>query len=224
MSPPGCSCASASIADGAVRFGYPVKNADGSFTYRGKGLQDILKPVAERLDDALLYFVGRSANELMLQGREHLFTKGEIRGMLALETPEARKAFAEYQAWNRGVLDFAEAQGVLNPETRAKWKRTEYLPFHRVEQPGGLKGKPGDWKGIEALTGGTENIRDVLGNMIGNAAQLIDVAVKNEARVKIANLASRPGGGKFMAKIDPGSRPVKVSGNQVLDEMAKATA
>lgn len=215
------SRASASIADGAVRFGYPVKSADGSFTYRGKGLQDILKPVAERLDDALLYFVGRSANELMLQGREHLFTKGEIRGMLALETPEARKAFAEYQAWNRGVLDFAEAQGVLNPETRAKWKRTEYLPFHRVEQPGGLKGKPGDWAGVQALTGGTENIRDVLGNMIGNAAQLIDVAVKNEARVKIANLASRPGGGKFMAKIDPGSRPVKVSGNQVLDEMAK---
>lgn len=215
------SRASASIADGAVRFGYPVKNADGSFTYRGKGLQDILKPVAERLDDALLYFVGRSANELMMQGREHLFTKGEVKGMLALETPEARKAFAEYQAWNKGVLDFAEAQGVLNPEARRLWKRTEYLPFHRVEQPGGLKGKPGDWAGVQALTGGTENIRDVLGNMIGNAAQLIDIAVKNEARVKVANLASRPGGGRFMAKIDPGSRPVKVSGNQVLNEMAK---
>lgn len=215
------SRASASIADGAVRFGYPVKRADGAFEYRGKGLQDILKPVADHLDDALLYFVGRSASELMMQGREHLFTKGEIKGMLALETPEARKAFAEYQQWNRGVLDFAEAQGVLNPETRAKWKRTEYLPFHRVEQPGGLKGKPGDWAGVQALTGGTENIRDVLGNMIGNAAQLIDIAVKNEARVKIANLASRPGGGKFMAKIDAGAKPVKVSGSQVLDEMAK---
>ena len=215
------SRASASIADGAVRFGYPVKRADGAFEYRGKGLQDILKPVANHMDDALLYFVGRSAQELMMQGREHLFTKGEIRGMLALETPEARKAFAEYQAWNRGILDFAEAQGVLNPDTRKLWKRTEYLPFHRVQQPGGLKGKPGDWKGIEALTGGTENIKDVLGNMTANAAQLIDIAVKNEARVKIANLASRPGGGKFMAKIDPESRPVKVSGDQVLDAMLK---
>ncbi len=117
------SRASASIADGAVRFGYPAKNADGSFTFRGKGLQDILKPVAERLDDALLYFVGRSSNELMMQGREHLFTKGEIKGMLALETPEARKAFAEYQAWNKGVLDFAEAQGILNPEARRLWNR-----------------------------------------------------------------------------------------------------
>lgn len=215
------SRASASIADGAVRFGYPVKLADGSFTYRGKGLQDILKPVAEKLDDALLYFVGRSAMELRLQGREKLFTTGEIRGMLQLETPEARKAFAEYQAWNKGVLDFAEAQGVINPDTRRLWKRTEYLPMHRVSQPGSLKGKPGDWAGIKALTGGTENIKDVLGNMLGNAAQLIDVAVKNEARQKIAALANKPGGARFMVKIDPGSRPVKVSGSQVLDEMFK---
>ena len=215
------SRASSSIADGAIRYGFPVKNADGSFAYRGKGLQEIMKPVAERIDDALLYFVGRSSRELMMQGREHLFTPGEIRGMLALETPEFRKAFAEYQVWNRKVLDFAEAQGVLNPETRALWKRTEYLPFHRVSQPGGMKGKPGDWAGIQQLTGGTENIKDVLGNMIGNAAMLIDKAVKNEARLKVALLASRPGGGRFMAKIDPGSRPVKIAGDQVLDAMFK---
>lgn len=213
------SRASASIADGAVRYGYPVKNADGSFTYRGKGMFDILKPLADRLDDALLYFVGRSAQELRMQGRERLFTPGEIRGMLGLATPEFRRAFAEYQAWNKGILDFAEAQGVLNPASRALWKRTEYLPFHRVAQPGGLKGKPGDWAGIQALTGGTENLRDVLGNMLGNAAMLIDKAVKNEARVKIAELASRPGGGRFMAKIDPGSRPVKIGGDQVLKAM-----
>ncbi|WP_235609673.1 LPD38 domain-containing protein [Azospira sp. I13] len=215
------SRASASIADGSVRYGYPVKNPDGSFAYRGKGLESILKPLADRLDDALLYFVGRSANELMVQGREHLFTKGEIRAMLNLETPEARRAFAEYQAWNRGILDFAEAQGVLNPESRKLWKRAEYLPFHRVQQPGGIKGKPGDWTGIKQLTGGTENIRDVLGNMIGNAAQLIDVAVKNEARIKVAELAGRPGGGRFMVKVDPGSRAVRVGGDQVLQAMAE---
>ncbi len=215
------SRASASITDGAIRMGYPVKKADGSFTYAGKGLEEILRPVAGSLDDTLLYFVGRSARELMMQGREHLFTKSEIKGMLDLHTPERLEAFKQYQKWNRGVLDFAEAQGVLNPETRAQWKRMEYLPFHRVQQPGGMKGKPGDWQGIKALTGGTDNIRDVLGNMVANAAQLIDVAVKNEARLKVAELASRPGGGKFMVKIDPESRPVKISGSQVMDEMAK---
>ncbi len=215
------SRASASIADGAIRYGHPVKRADGSFTYAGKGLEEILRPVAGSLDDALLYFVGRSARELKQQGREHLFSDAEIKSMLALHTPERLQAFREYQKWNKGVLDFAEAQGVLNPEARALWKRTEYLPFHRVQQPGSLKGKPGDWQGIKALTGGTDNIRDVLGNMVANAAQLVDVAVKNEARLKIAELASKPGGGKFMVKIDAESRPVKVSGSQVMDEMFK---
>jgi hypothetical protein len=215
------SRASASIADGAISYGYPVVKADRSFTYAGKGLEEILRPVAGGMDDTLLYFVGRSARELMMQGREHLFTKAEIKGMLSLHTPERLDAFKEYQRWNRGILDFAEAHGVLNSETRKQWKRMEYLPFHRVQQSGSMKGKPGDWQGIKALTGGTDNIRDVLGNMVANAAQLIDVAVKNEARLKIAELASKPGGGKFMVKIDPESRPVKISGNQVMDEMAK---
>ncbi len=213
---------SSSIADGALRFGYPVKKADGSFMWKGKGLEEILKPVAGNLDDALLYFVGKSARELMTQGREHLFTPGEIDGMLKLRTPEREAAFKAYQEWNQGILDFAEAQGVINPEARRLWQRTQYLPFQRVGQPGGFKGKPGDWSGVKALTGGTENIRDILANMTGNAAQLIDKAVKNEARLKIAELAeSAEGGGKFMTKIPAESRPVRIDTKQVVDALMK---
>jgi hypothetical protein len=215
--------ASHSIADGALRFGAPVKKADGSFAWKGKGLEEILKPVAHSMDDALLYFVGRSARELMTQGREHLFTPGEVDAMLRLKRPEFDQAFKEYQAWNKGVLDFAEAQGVINPEARALWQRTQYLPFHRVGQAGGFKGKPGDWSGVKALTGGTENIRDILGNMTSNAAQLIDKAVKNEARLKIAELAEKiPGGGKFMTKIPAESRPIRIDSRQVVDALMKS--
>lgn len=215
--------ASHSIADGAIRYGYPVRKANGAFEYRGKGLEEILKPVSAKLDDALMYFVGRSAQELMMQGREHLFTKGEIKAMVDLETPETRKAFAEYQVWNRGVLDFAEAHGVINPAARALWQRQSYLPFWRVEQPGYFKGgKPGDWSGIKALTGGTDNLRDILSNITGNASMLIDKAVKNEARQKIANLAGGKGGGRFMIKIPPESRPVKIDAQQVADAVIKA--
>lgn len=215
------SRSAASMADGAVRFGHPVKLPDGSHKFAGKGLEEILKPVAESLDDALLYFVGRSANELMGQKREHLFTKGEIGAMLKLKTPERAKAFEDYQAWNRGILDFAEANGIINPDSRALWQRTQYLPFHRVEQPGGIKGKPGDWAGVQALTGGTTNLRDILGNVIGNAAMLLDKAAKNEARLKVADLADKTKAGKWMVKIEAGERPVKISGDQVLDAMLK---
>jgi hypothetical protein len=215
------SRASSSIADGAVRFGAPVKKPDGSYGWRGKGLEDILKPVSESLDDALLYFVGRSARELQAQSREHLFTLGEVDAMLKLRRPEFDKAFSEYQEWNSTVMDFAEAQGVINPQTRAMWKRLDYLPFHRVASPEGFKGKPGDWSGIKALTGGTENIKDVLGNMTRNAAMLIDTAVKNEARQKIATLAEQAGGGKFMIKIPAESRPVKIATSAVIDAILK---
>lgn len=214
------SRASASIADGAIKFGAPVLKEDGSYGWKGKGLEEILRPI-EHLDDALLYFVGRSARELMAQKREHLFTAGEIDGMLKLRRPEYDKAFAEYQAWNKGVMDFAEAHGVINPQSRAAWQRMEYLPFHRVGGPEGFKAKPGDWSGIKALTGGTENIKDVLGNMTANAAMLIDKAVKNEARAKIAQMASEDGGGKFMVKIPAESRPVKIAKSAVIDSILK---
>ncbi len=216
------SRASASMADGALRYGAPFKRADGSFGWKGKGLEEILKPVAERLDDALLYFVGRSARELMIQKREHLFTSGEIKSMLDLRRPEFDQAFKEYQAWNESVLDFAEAQGVINPEARQMWQRLEYMPFHRVGQSGGFKGKPGDWTGVKALTGGTENLRDILGNMTSNAAMLIDKAVKNEARTKIADLSEQAKGGKFMVKIPAESRPVKIGKEAVIDAILKS--
>ncbi|MDD5387883.1 MAG: hypothetical protein PHD37_00950 [Gallionellaceae bacterium] len=216
------SRASASIADGAVRYGAPRVKPDGSFEFTGKGLEQALAPVAERLDDALLYFVGKSANELMQQGREHLFTQAEVDAMLKLKTPEREQAFRDYQDWNKGVLDFAEYHGVLNPATRKLWQRAQYLPFQRVGQPGAYKAKPGDWSGIKALTGGTENIREVLPNMIGNAAQLIDLAVKNDARNRIAALAENRKGGRFMVKIPAESRPVTISKDAIIDGILKA--
>lgn len=217
------SRAAASIADGALRYGAPVLKKDGSFGWKGRGLEDILRQVpADKLDDALLYFVGRSSRELMGQGREHLFTPGEVDAMLQLRTPEAEKAFREYQQWNKDVLDFAEAHGVINPDARRAWQRTQYLPFHRVGQAGGHRAKPGDWSGVKALTGGTENLRDVLGNMTANAALLIEKAVKNEARQKIATMAEGAGGGKFMARIPAEARPIKVNKQSVIDAMAKA--
>ena len=100
----------------------------------------------------------------------------------------------EYQKWNNRILDFAQAKGVINPAARSMWKRTQYLPFHRVGQPGVKQVVPGDWAGIKALTGGTDNLRDILGNMIGNATMLIDVALTNEARRGVTDLADLPGG------------------------------
>ena len=110
---------------GAMVRGHPVQLQNGDTVFRGKGLADILQPVAktnEELDDTLRYFIGRSANELMQQGRENLLTKPEIKAYLKLYTPERAKAFEEYQSFNNKVLDFAQAKGAINPQSRAAWR------------------------------------------------------------------------------------------------------
>lgn len=213
------------ITDGAVRLGHPVRKVDGSFAYEGKGLEKILEPVTERLDEFLMYAVGKSAQELMGQGREHLFTPAEVKSMVALERPEFHKAFADYQNWNKGVMDFAQEMGVVNVQSRAMWQRTQYLPFYRVGQAGANKsagGVTGNWQGVHKLTGGSGNLRDILGNMTQNASMLISAALRNEARAKIAELAERPGGGRFMVKIAGDAKPVRIDREQVSKAVLEA--
>jgi hypothetical protein len=162
----------------------------------------------------------------MLQGREKLFTPAEVRSMLQLKRPEFETAFAEYQAWNKGVLDFAESMGVINKKARSMWQRSQYLPYYRVNQPGASAsrgGAQGNWAGIQKLTGGSGNLRDILGNMTQNAATLIDTALKNEARAKIVKLAeTQKGGGNFLVKIAPDSKLVKIEREQIKEKLLEA--
>ncbi|MFC4271605.1 hypothetical protein GQF03_17430 [Sneathiella chungangensis] len=213
-----------SITEGAMTIGAPIVKEDGSHSFTGKGLKQILEPVANRQDDFWTYAVGRSAKELMGQGREHLFTKNEVDAMLKLETPAFKKAFQEYQVWNNKILDFAQAKGVIDPKVRQLWKRAAYLPFYRVG--GGsqkaTKGTQGNWKGIQALTGGTENLQDIARNVVQNAATLIDVALTNEARLEVAKLARGKRGAHFMAKIPKEQIPIDIDSRQVEDAIVKA--
>lgn len=214
------------LVDGAIRLGSPIRKANGSFDFQGKGLEKILEPVAGNLDEFLMYAVGRSSHELMMQGREKLFTPAEVRSMLQLKKPEYETAFAEYQAWNKGVLDFAESMGVINKKARSMWQRSQYLPYYRVGQPGASAsrgGAQGNWAGIQKLTGGSGNLRDILGNMTQNAATLIDTALKNEARAKIVKLAeTQKGGGNFLVKIAPDSKLVKIEREQIKEKLLEA--
>jgi hypothetical protein len=205
------------IINGALTLGGIKVRPNGSHTYEGKSLADILGPIKNKIRDAEMYFVGRAAAELKGQGRENLFSSAEINAMLRLETPEFKKAFAEYQDWNKGVLDFAQAKGIINPIARQFWQRTSYLPFHRVGSgaPAGREAVSGLFSGIKELKGGTSNIRDPLQNMIANAGMLIHAAVMNDARKEVARLAQMQGGARFMAKIPTEERSVKIHQDEV---------
>jgi len=238
-----------SIVDGAFRFGAPVKrgtrwtyvdmngepvtlirhgNVINNPKYKPWGLANILAQVENELNEWIGYAVGLSARELKEQGRENLFEKDEIDALIALGDgkPHFRKAFDEYQIWNRQVLDFAESTGILSGDARKNFRRNMYLPFYRVGTDESVKrkgGVEGNLKVIHRLTGGTENLNDVLENIINNATTLIVEGIKNDARLAIVDFADKhPGLGRFIEKIPPDTKRVSVTKEQVIDEVLKS--
>lgn len=196
--------------------------------YQSWGLRDVLAPVAHLLDEWSLYATGRAAQELMGQGRENLFKQDEIDAMLDMgrDRPEFAQVFDDYQKWNSAILDFAEQTGILGKDQRKKFRRTQYIPFYRVGQGSGVKKRvsvQGHIKPITVLTGGTNNLNDILGNMVKNASSLIVEGIKNDARRKIAEFAMKnKGGGMFIAPIGKDTKQVQIDKDQVIDKFMQA--
>ena len=206
-----------SVVEGAMTIGAPKIKSDGSHIYYGRPLKEILDPVAKDLDKFTLYAVGRSARELQAQGREHLFKSKEIEAMTRLETPEFKKAFDRYQDWNEQIVNFAEKKGIIDPQTRALWNRTQYLPFYRhMEKGTPAERTEGMFSGIGQLKGGKGHLKDPLGNMIQNASYLMSEAIKNESRLKIIDFAKEHKGGEtFLHRVTNEIEAVKIDKNQV---------
>jgi len=221
------------VVEGALKYGAPVVHKDGHTVFtsiesggrRWNGLLDILQPVGDRLDDFLLYITMKSARELYEQNRENMFTVDEIVSGLRLQNDIFDASYAAYLKWNEAIVDFAEAKGVVNPTQRKAWRRLFYLPFYRVTQKGAGADKvaqvPGAWRGVKALTGGTGNLRPILGNIIQNASMWIRVGLENEVRAKVANLAKK-GGGQFMVEIPKGVRKTAVPTAQITTKFLNA--
>lgn len=235
------------LLEGTVRFGAPKFMEGNRITFvdakgrphanfstkRGKtrmvenpefetwGLGEILRPVMADLEAFGLYAVGRRATVLRQEGRERLFKPGEIKAMVALETPARKKAFEDWQVFNKQVLDFAEKAGVIDPVGRQKWQTDVYLPFYRVtEQPGTRRagGTPGAMKVIYRLKGGDANLGDPIINMMHNTRMLVEAAMFNRARRKVVDAAMTTrgrmgkgdirGGAKFLTSIPKESKKV----------------
>ena len=206
-----------SIVTGAIDYGIPIakydlKTKEYVISFDKKmSLRKALDPVAFEIDNFIKYSVARSSKELMSQGREKLITAREIETGLKLETPKLKKAFDDVQIWQKGIADFAQNYGKLfTPKQRSQWRRTEYLPYHRVNsgKQGSIKfaQRPSEFTGIKALTGGQENLRPILENIVGNARMLIQESVKNRLKLDLidfVNLNSKKGSGRYIVSRKP---------------------
>jgi hypothetical protein len=157
-----------------------------------KGLLKVLAPVQGELEDWLLWMIGRRAQGLLAQGREHLFEPRHIGAMLALaqgRQPRFQQVADDFAAFKRSILDLAEDAGLIDGTTRPAWDMAVWVPFYRVleEQGAGIKGPrhrgglSGQSSGIRQLRGGESVLNDPLENIVLNFAHLIDASLKNHA-------------------------------------------
>lgn len=183
-------------SDGGVWFG-PMKNWDKG------GFEDIFGKIAE---DGLLdlwkgWAVAVRADRLMREGRENLMTRAEIDALLPLgqQHPEFRVAHRKWQAFNRAMLDMAEASGLVNQEQRSLWENADYIPFFRLLDDdvrgsgNGGAGVANQRSGIRTLKGGDAKLNDPIENMVMNMTSLVDRSFKNLAARKAIALALEAG-------------------------------
>lgn len=176
-----------------------------------KGVLDIFKPLTEHPDGNLLhqwegFAAAVRADRLIKEqnpdgtNREQLFTQPEIDELLKLgqQYPVFSQVWAEWQAFNKQMLDLAEAAGIIDPVSRAQWERNDYVPFYRAQDvasegkagPRNRRGVANQRADIKRLRGSDKALGNVFENMMLNTAHLLDASFKNRAMQKVVDLGT----------------------------------
>lgn len=176
-----------------------------------KGVLDIFRPLTEHKDGNLLrqwelYAAATRASRLIKEknadgtARESLFTQPEIDEALKLgqKYPEFKTVFAEWQTFNKQMLDLAEQAGVVDPESRKQWEQNDYVPFYRAmdvaeegkQGPRNRRGIANQRADIRRLRGSDKPLGNVFENMMMNTAHLLDASYKNRAMQRIVDLGT----------------------------------
>jgi hypothetical protein len=170
-----------------------------------KGVVDILKGAKDLVGSAdgasqlfSLYTVAKRAERVGLKKLNFgdAVTQADLnRAMKAIDdTPGLTKIFEdarqEYNAFNKGMVQFAVDTGALRKEVAAKMLQSDdYVPFYR-ERDGGVEmvlgnetiAKIGNLKNqpyLKELVGGDERIIDFMTSSVQNANMLTDMALRN---------------------------------------------
>lgn len=221
-----------SMHEAIIKYGTPELTSNGDFQFSGKGLKDIFWPAArhgwERFDLLMEYFKARRAHELMQQGRENLFTREEIDAGLSLgeQYAEFRQIFREYQQFNKRMLDFYVAMGLISDEQRDAFQKANqnYVPFHRVVES--IEEGSGQSQSIGArLTGGTMNTKDIAENIIqGLYTNVRGALIARAKQTLYRDIATSQEGSLFAARIPADSKLVKGEIAQQAQNIAVAMA
>lgn len=218
-----------SIVSAAMNQGVPTwKNGGVMMKDGSKGLLQILDPIAKMPGGQLSlweHWAGAvRAKRLLAEGRENLYSPEMVDRVINYvnSKPDLRKAFnqahKEYQEYKKGLLDFAEEAGIIDPAARLLWDKDDYVPLYRMSDdldkataPGGKsRSFVNQSSGIKTLKGGEGKV-DILQNMVLNANHLITSAYNNKVGQLVAELAEGAG----MVEVPANFKPVNIQNKEI---------
>ena len=224
------SMRAAGVAASSFRDGIPVY--DKGYTYvtdndgKNKGLIPIFEPLAKYGDAEIyrlfqFYAATRRGKRLMADGRERLFTPDDITKGDALEKqfPEFKTVFNEYQIYNKGLVDYMKATGVISDAEAKIWTQNwDYIPFYR-QLDGESTAGPKVFSSLSGvskpkkLKGGEEELADFMETIVRNSRAAIEAGMKNEAARRAVRDAKALGTAQELTESETGNDIVNIKEN-----------
>jgi hypothetical protein len=198
----------------------------------GPGLKQILKPVANRIEDFTKYMVAARAIKLRERKIESGFDINDAQYIyLKYHSPEWATVAKEVTEWNHRVLDYVVQAGALERSVANRMRDLNpiYLPFMRAFAPGEKQVRKGTGQGlittakaVHAIKGSGREIIDPFESMIQQTRRMIAIAHKTMIARSLVELeAGTEGIAGLIWRVPPPLQAIKVDAAQVVRQLQK---
>lgn len=210
-------------SDGALEatllYGKPVVKGDTlDVDVTDEGFLKVLQQLNGEQDLFLQWVAANRAKDLKGEGKEFLYSDADIRNLTRLNEGQMKdgrdratvygRALKDYNAFQKAILDVAQARGIIDADSRDVWESQFYVPFYRNMEDGtsGPSIKSGLVRqyAYKKLKGSRKKLQeDLLANVLQNWAHLLSASAKNHAATATLRAANRQG---FAHQVPPNSK------------------
>ena len=197
----------------------------------GKGLKEIIKPVAREIKAFTRWIVAAQARIYHKKGLNPGISSGDANYVYEkYDNPQWQETLKEITEWNHRLLDYLVEAGGMEKKTRAIIEAANpiYIPFMREFLEGELnvgkgigKGVAKTAKAVKKRKGSGRAVIDPFESMIQQAAKIIGVAHKTQVAVALAKLSDKKGTGGMIWKVPAPTQATQFEAEQLKKEIAR---
>jgi len=223
--------ARADKAGAIARFFVEENTTDLSGNVTGKGLREILNPVAKDIKNFTQWIVSARARLLHKRGINPGISSADANYVYEkYDNPQWQETLKEITGWNHRVLDYlVEAGGMdKNAQKVIIAANPIYVPFMREFTEGEINLGQGIGKGIAKTTKAVKKIRgsgraiiDPIESMIQQAAKIIGIAHKTEVALALAKLSNIKGTAGMIWKVPAPKQATQFEAEQLKKDIAR---